>query len=328
MKFVVDFHIHSPYSRATSSKLIPENLDYWAKIKGIDVMGTGDCLHPQWLKELKTKLEPGKNGLFKLKKEFLIPGLSHQTESISFLLTTEISTIYKKLGRVRKVHQVLVFPSFEVAENFAAVLGKIGNLVSDGRPILGLDSKHLLEMLLEASPDAYFIPAHIWTPWFSLFGANSGFDSIKDCFEDLTSHIFALETGLSSDPAMNRLVSELDNFRLVSNSDAHSLENIGREANLFETDLTYEGILNALKLDQGFLGTIEFFPEEGKYHYDGHRNCNVVFNPLESIEHENLCPVCLKPVTKGVMHRVAELADRAEQEINYGKQSYQTITPL
>ncbi|MFA5879461.1 MAG: endonuclease Q family protein [Candidatus Margulisiibacteriota bacterium] len=328
MKFIADFHIHSPYSRATSSKLVPENLDYWAKIKGINVMGTGDCLHPKWLQELKTKLELADNGLFKLKKEFIVHGIRTLQAPTSFILTTEISTIYKKLGKVRKVHQLLVFPDFETAENFAAILSKIGNLVSDGRPILGLDSKILLEMLLENCPGAYFIPAHIWTPWFSLFGANSGFDSIKDCFGDLTPYIFALETGLSSDPAMNRLVSQLDDFRLVSNSDAHSLENLGREANVFDTELSFAGIFNALKYDKGFKGTIEFFPQEGKYHYDGHRDCSVVFNPLESLEHDDLCPVCHKPVTKGVMHRVAELADKSENEINYGNQSFTTITPL
>jgi uncharacterized protein (TIGR00375 family) len=242
------------------------------------------------------------------------------------LLSTEISTIYKKNNKVRKVHQVITFPSFEALERLRQPLIKIGNLASDGRPILGLDSKHLLEMTLEADPANLFIPAHIWTPWFSVLGSKSGFDSIHECFDDLTSHIFAVETGLSSDPPMNRICSFLDQFRLVSNSDAHSPSNLGREANLFDTELDYYSIYNSLKNDQGFLGTIEFFAQEGKYHYDGHRKCDICWNPLETIQHQEICPKCQKPVTKGVMYRVAELADR--NDIQLGQQIFYSITPL
>ncbi|MFC1752546.1 endonuclease Q family protein [Thermoproteota archaeon] len=318
MSFIVDFHIHSHFSRATSKLCTPEHLEYWAKIKGIHVLGTGDCIHPGWLKELKDKLEPARNGLFRLKPEWrlkqysdLVGGqLFNSNVSPLFMLTTEISSIYKKNDCVRKVHNICVFPDFESVDKLQAKLDKIGNIKSDGRPILGLDSKILLEMVLETSELAYLIPAHIWTPWFSVLGSKSGFDTIDDCFEELTPYIFALETGLSSDPPMNRACSFLDKFRLVSNSDAHSPEKLGREANIFNTELSYKGILNALKEDEGFLGTIEFFPQEGKYHYDGHRKCGVCLNPYETITHKGLCPTCGKPVTKGVMYRVAELADR------------------
>lgn len=330
MKFIADFHIHSHFSRATSKDLTPEQLDHWAKIKGIQVVGTGDCLHPGWLSELHQKLESSENGLYRLKKEFqTIPSIPIlQSKPVYFILSTEISTIYKKNGKVRKVHQVIVFPNFESAESLQAALSKIGNLTSDGRPILGLDSKILLNMMLELSPGAFMIPAHIWTPWFSVLGSQSGFDSISECFEELTPHIFAVETGLSSDPPMNRICSFLDSFRLVSNSDAHSPGNLGREANLFNAPLSYDGIYHALKDDNGFLGTIEFFAEEGKYHFDGHRKCNICWNPLETISHNGICPVCGKPITKGVMYRVAELADRSSEDIQFGNQSFYSITPL
>ncbi len=328
MKFVADLHIHSPYSRATSSKLTPENLDYYAKIKGIDLLATGDALHPKWLEILKEKLTPLGNGLFEVKKEYKLP-IDHKLDKpVYFVLNTEISTIYKKQDKVRKIHQLIFFPDFVSLEKTRSILEKIGNLNSDGRPILGLDSKKLLEISLESNQKNLFIPAHIWTPWFSLFGANSGFDALTNCFEDLSTHIFALETGLSSDPAMNRICSFLDNYRLISNSDAHSPNNLAREANIFNCDLSYDGIFNALKYDNGFLGTIEFFPQEGKYHNDGHRNCQIEFTPLDTIRNNYLCPVCGKPVTRGVMHRVAELADRAESTIDYKNQTYSTITPL
>ena len=333
MKFIVDFHIHSHYSRATSKKLTPEHLDHYAKIKGINVIGTGDCIHPGWFSELKEKLELAENGLYKLKKEFQIPFTQNQYAKISqqevyFLLTTEISSIYKKNNQVRKVHNVCVFPDFEAVSKMQDKLEKIGNIRSDGRPILGLDAKILLEMLLEVDSDAYLIPAHIWTPWFAVLGSKSGFNSIEECFDDLTPYIFAVETGLSSDPPMNRVCSFLDKFRLVSNSDAHSLDKLGREANLFDTALSYNSILASLKYDNGFLGTIEFFPQEGKYHYDGHRLCNVVCNPLETVRHQGICPVCHKPLTKGVMYRVAELADRKVEDIPEFNQQHYSITPL
>ncbi|HAR64203.1 MAG TPA: DNA helicase UvrD [Candidatus Margulisbacteria bacterium] len=333
MKFIADFHIHSHYSLATSKKLIPEYLDYWAKLKGIQVMGTGDCVHPGWLRELKEKLATDGNGLYQLKKEYQLspantPDCITMPGTVHFLPTTEISNIYKKNGKVRKVHNLCVFPDFASVEKFQVRLEKIGNIRSDGRPILGLDSRDLLEILLESSSNAFLIPAHIWTPWFSVLGSKSGFDTIEECYGDLTPHIFALETGLSSDPAMNWTCSFLDTFRLVSNSDAHSPEKLGREANIFDTELSYQAIYDALKYNRGFLGTIEFFPQEGKYHYDGHRNCNICWDPLETIKHADLCPVCLKPVTKGVLYRVAELADRNDITTAPCKKDFYSITSL
>jgi DNA helicase II / ATP-dependent DNA helicase PcrA len=330
-KFIADFHIHSHYSLATSKNLIPEHLDTWARIKGIDVIGTGDCIHPGWLKELKEKLEPAENGLFRLKKEYFfdkdkITG-KHIPKDIFFILTGEISNIYKKGGKVRKVHNLCVFPDFEAVEYVQRSL-KGFNIESDGRPILGLDSKFLLEIVLQSSEKSFLVPAHIWTPWFSVLGSKSGFDSVKECYDDLTANIFAVETGLSSDPAMNRVCSFLDGFKLISNSDAHSPEKLGREANLFNAELSYNGIYNALKGDSGFEGTIEFFPQEGKYHYDGHRKCNICYDPLETLKNNGICPVCLKPLTIGVMYRVAELADR-DVKIHFdNKKDFFSITSL
>jgi len=333
MKFIADFHIHSRFSRATSKNLVPEEIDYWAGLKGIDVVGTGDCTHPGWLAELEEKLETAEGELYRLKKNYRIknrlqPKGRHSSGKTRFLLTGEVSSIYKKGGKVRKVHNICIFPDFEAARKFQRRLARIGNIESDGRPTLGLDSKDLLEMVLRSSPDSHLIPAHIWTPWFSILGSKSGFDSVHDCFEELTPHIFALETGLSSDPPMNRLCSFLDRFRLVSNSDAHSPEKLGREANLFDTKPTYKAIFDALKSGDGFLGTIEFFPQQGKYHYDGHRKCNVCWSPQETLEHHGICPNCGKPVTKGVMHRVTELADRSGIGTQINKEPFYSITPL
>lgn len=329
MRFIADFHIHSHFSIATSKKLMPEYLDYWAKIKGIQVVGVGDCVHPGWWDELQEKLEPAGNGLYRLKKEYglaapLPKGVEGQ--DVYFLLTTEISGIYKKHGKVRKVHSVCVFPDLDVVSRMQSKLEKIGNIRSDGRPILGLDAKDLLEMVLESNSHSYLIPAHIWTPWFSVLGAKSGYDSIEECFEELTPHIFALETGLSSDPPMNRLCSFLDRFRLVSNSDAHSPEKLGREANIFDTDLSYQGILDSLKYDHGFEGTIEFFPQEGKYHCAGHRKCQVCLSLEDVRTHGVICSVCGKPLTAGVCDRVAELADRITPIET--KQKFYSITAL
>jgi len=316
MKFIADFHIHSHYSRATSQDLTFEHLHKWAQLKGVQVVGTGDLTHPGWLKEMREKLEPAESGLFRLKDEFaramqpdVFPACR---QPVRFILSGEISTIYKKLDQVRKVHHVVFAPSFDVVEKMQARLEKIGNIRSDGRPILGLDSKLLLETLLEIDPQAYLIPAHVWTPWFSLFGSKSGFDAIEECFEDLTPHIFALETGLSSDPAMNWRLSALDRFALVSNSDAHSPQKLAREANLFDVELSYDAIFEALKRPnhQGFSGTIEFFPEEGKYHLDGHRKCDLAWEPETTLLHKGICPTCGKKVTVGVLHRVNALADR------------------
>ncbi|OHD64795.1 MAG: hypothetical protein A2176_10750 [Spirochaetes bacterium RBG_13_51_14] len=332
MKFTADFHIHSHFSVATSKNLVPEHLEYWARLKGIDVVGTGDCVHPGWLDELKEKLELAPNGLFRLKDVYRLDEsrrLSgrNMPRDIFFILTGEISNIYKKNGRVRKVHNLCVFPNFTAVEGVQRRLDRMGNIRSDGRPILGLDSKILLEMVLESSDRSFLIPCHIWTPWFSVLGSKSGFDSIEECYDDLTRHIFALETGLSSDPPMNRACGFLDRFNLVSNSDAHSPEKLGREANLFDAELSYDGMFRALSEREGFPGTIEFFPQEGKYHYDGHRKCGVRWDPLETERHGGICPQCGKPVTKGVMYRVAELADRPGQGVP-ATEGFSSITQL
>jgi len=301
--FVADFHIHSKYSRATSKDMDLEALNKWAKIKGIKVLGTGDFTHPEWLKNLKEKLEPAEPGLFKLRK---------LESEVRFILTAEISCIYSKNNKVRKVHIIVFSPSFEICEKINTQLGWIGNLKSDGRPILGLDVKELAKIVLNSSQDCFIVPAHIWTPWFSIFGSKSGFDSLEECFEDYTKYIYAGETGLSSNPAMNWRVSNLDKIALISNSDAHSPAKIGREANVFDAEINYFKIIEAIKAKDPnkFLYTIEFFPEEGKYHYDGHRVCDVSLSPQESRKYNGLCPVCGKPLTLGVLNRVEELADR------------------
>jgi uncharacterized protein (TIGR00375 family) len=312
MRFIADLHVHSHYSRATSKDMCPEGIWKWAQLKGIRVIGTGDFTHPGWLKELQHKLDPLGNGLFELKKEFRtgdVP-VSCRTE-VSFILSTEISCIYSKNGKTRKVHAIVLAPDFADAARLNLALAGIGNLNADGRPILGLDAKELLRMTLKASPGGMLIPAHAWTPHFSVFGAASGFDSLEECFEDLTPHIHAIETGLSSDPLMNWRLSALDGITLVSNSDAHSAAKIGREANILDTDISYPALMDAIRTRKGFTGTIEFFPEEGKYHYDGHRDCGVSLAPQETVHYDYLCPVCGRKVTVGVMHRVEKLADRA-----------------
>ncbi|MFH0754090.1 MAG: endonuclease Q family protein [Candidatus Omnitrophota bacterium] len=297
MKFIADLHIHSRYSRATSKDLTPENLWRWGQYKGIQVIGTGDCIHPLWLDDLESKLESAEDGFFRLTPQIadkLVPEIPANCQGdVRFVLSTEISSIYKKNGKVRKVHSVIIFSSLPSASAMQKRLGAIGNIRSDGRPILGLDAKDLLGMALECDPKVLFIPAHIWTPWFSVLGEKSGFDSIEECFEDLTKHVFAVETGLSSDPLMNWRLKQLDDFILVSNSDAHSASKLGREANMFDTDFSYDGMYRAFadKKDQGFKGTIEFFPEEGKYHYDGHRDCKTRLHPKETLKYGGLCPV-------------------------------------
>ena len=316
MDYMADLHIHSPYSRATSPESTLPGLAGWARVKGIQVIGTGDFTHPGWFRCLKEQLEPAEPGLFRLKDEAAIvsplAGVMPAPGPMRFLLSAEISSIYKRHGIVRKVHNLLYVPDFASAERLNAKLAGIGNIESDGRPILGLDSRDLLEILLEQVPEGFLVPAHIWTPWFSLFGSRSGFDRIEECFGDLTPHVFALETGLSSDPDMNRLISGLDRFSLISNSDCHSPSKLGREANLFSTDLDYFSLRDALRGNRRdtFRGTVEFFPEEGKYHADGHRACKVCLDPPETRRLGLLCPVCGKPLTVGVCHRVMELADR------------------
>lgn len=318
MDYIADLHIHSPYSRATSPQSTLAGLAGWARVKGVQVLGTGDFTHPGWFSCLKEELEPAEPGLFKLKNEAaIVSPLAEVTPSaapVRFLLSAEISSIYKSHGVVRKVHNLLYVPDFDSAERLNARLGSIGNITSDGRPILGLDSHDLLEIMLELAPEGFLVPAHIWTPWFSLFGSRSGFDRIEECFGDLTPHVFALETGLSSDPDMNRLISGLDRFSLISNSDCHSPSKLGREANLFSTGLDFFSLRDAIRHGRRdtFRGTVEFFPEEGKYHADGHRACRVCLEPAETRRLGLRCPVCGKPLTVGVLHRVLELADREQ----------------
>jgi len=333
MKFIADFHIHSKYSRATSRDMNLENLDKWAEIKGIKVLGTGDFTHPEWLKNLKENLEPAESGLFKLapyRTEGSGSGLKNSGSETRFILTSEISCIYSKKNQVRKIHIIIFAPSFEAVEKINGHLSLIGNLKSDGRPILGLDAKELLKIALDASPDCLVVPAHAWTPWFSIFGSKSGFDSIEECFEEYSKYIFAIETGLSSDPSMNWRLSSLDKISLISNSDAHSPRKIGREANVFDTEISYNSITDAIKEKdpKKFLFTIEFFPEEGKYHFDGHRLCGVSFEPKETKKYNEICPACGRPLTVGVLNRVEELADREEGKIPRGAIPFKNLIPL
>lgn len=336
MQFVADFHIHSKYSRATSKDMDVEHLDKWAKIKGIKVLGTGDFTHPVYFKELKAALEPAEPGLFKLKKaavkrtKKLLGDFQLPENDTRFILTAEISCIYSKKNRTRKIHVLIFAPSFEVVEKINARLGWIGNIQSDGRPILGLDAKELAKIVLGISKDCMIIPAHAWTPWFSVFGSASGFDSLEECFDEYTKHIYAIETGLSSDPAMNWRLSQLDRITLISNSDSHSPSRIGREANVFDTKVDYHSIMNVLKKKDGkkFLYTVEFFPEEGKYHADGHRKCNVAFTPEETHKNKGICPVCGKPLTIGVLYRVMQLADRPEGYKPENAIPYKSLVPL
>ncbi len=321
MTFYADLHVHSRFSRATSRNLDLEHLAVWARKKGIGVVGTGDFTHPAWRAELKEQLVPAEPGLFRLRADLeraverqLPPACAGGLAAVRFMLSVEISTIYKKGDKTRKIHHLVYCPDFDSADRLVAALSRIGNLHSDGRPILGLDSRHLLEMTLESGPGSYLVPAHVWTPWFAALGSKSGFDAVDDCYGDLAPHIFAVETGLSSDPPMNWRVSSLDRFRLMSNSDAHSPEKLGREVCVFHTEMDYFALRRALETGEGYGGTLEFFPEEGKYHLDGHRNCNVRLEPDETRGLDGRCPACGKPLTVGVMHRVEDLADRAHDE--------------
>ncbi|SFE59099.1 endonuclease Q family protein [Thermophagus xiamenensis] len=285
MFFIADLHVHSRFSRATSKNLNLEALYQWARIKGINVVGTGDFTHPQWFKEIQEKLEPDGSGFFKMKnppREPGLPGAKVSDTTVRFCLSSEISSIYKYGDKVRKNHNLIFAPDLETVSEINARLSQIGNLTADGRPILGLPSRDLLEIITECSERSYLIPAHVWTPWFSTLGSKGGYDSVDECFRDLSHLIFALETGLSSDPAMNWHWSALDRFALISNSDAHSAQKLGREATLFDTEMSYDAMFHALKSRDGFLGTYEFFPQEGKYHLDGHRKCGVSLNPSQT----------------------------------------------
>ncbi len=330
MRLVADLHVHSRFSRATSRGADLAGYFRWAQIKGIDVVATGDFTHPAWLAELSSQLEE-KDGLYALKsppRESGLEDVSPAGRPVRFMPVTEISSIYRKHGQVRKVHSLIGVRTLEEARRIGVKLAGIGNLASDGRPILGLDPKDLLAIVLETSPDGFLIPAHIWTPWFSLFGSKSGFDRIEDCFEELTPHIFALETGLSSDPPMNWRWSALDRYRLVSNSDAHSPPNLGREANLLEAEPSWTGVTGALRTGNGFLGTLEFYPEEGKYHLDGHRKCAVCLDPEQTAASRGDCPVCGKPLTIGVLNRVLSLADRRAARQPRPTEGFRHIIPL
>jgi len=322
MKLIADLHLHSKYSRATSKEMNLEVMSLWSKFKGIDILGTGDFTHPLWFGELEQKLEEQEKGFFKLKSG---------KENVYFLLTSEISCIYSKGGRLRKIHLVLIAPSLEVVRKINNTLAGRGNLFSDGRPILGMDAKELCKIVLDISSEVIIVPAHVWTPWFSLFGANSGFDSVEECFEEITPNIFAIETGLSSDPQMNWRLFELDKMAIISNSDAHSPSKLGREATVFDIEPNFDSLRAALKNPKEgneILYTIEFYPEEGKYHYTGHRNCNVIQSPEETIKNGATCPNCGKKLTVGVMHRVQELANRPEDYKDTKRPPFKSLVPF
>lgn len=317
MEFVADFHIHSKYSRATSKSMDVGNISEWAKLKGITLMGTGDFTHHLWLEELKANLTDMGNGLFK-----------HQ--NIYYILSAEISSIYSKKGKTYRIHNVIISPSFKTTDKINNALSKHGNLASDGRPILGLDASELARIIFDIDENCMIIPGHVWTPWFGLFGSMSGFDKIEDCFEEQTDKIFALETGLSSDPAMNWQLSCLDRFSLISNSDSHSPSRIGREANVFDCDLDYTTIREVLKKKdkKRFLYTVEFFPQEGKYHFDGHRSCGIRFSPSQTKDNNGKCPKCNRAVTVGVMSRVEQLADRPLGFVPKNAIPFKSLIPL
>lgn len=332
--YFADLHIHSAYSRATSKQCNLEGFYILAQCKGIQVVATGDVTHPAWFAELQQKLEPAGEGLYQLRPELSRP-LDAQVPAacrapVYFLLSGEVSNIYKRAGATRKNHSLVLFPHFEAVAHFNQRLGAIGNIEADGRPILGLDVRDLLELVLESDDHACLIPAHIWTPWFSMLGSKSGFDSLQECFGDLAPHIFCVETGLSSDPPMNWRVGFLDGLALSSNSDLHSPAKLGRNANLFYGQPSYYQIVTGLRQRDPYIcgGTIDMFPEDGKYHYDGHRQCGICLHPEESLQHANLCPVCGKPLTLGVLHRVVALASRGPELPPRERLPHQYIIPL
>jgi uncharacterized protein (TIGR00375 family) len=339
MEFIADFHIHSKYSRATSPKTDLENLNKFAQIKGIDILATGDFTHPEWFKNLKEKLEPAEKGLYRIRR----PSSAHRglrRGEAKFILTSEISCIYSKGGKVRKIHIVVIAPSLEIVEKINTKLDKIGNLHADGRPILGLDAKELAKIVLDISEDCLIIPAHIMTPWFGLFGSKSGFDSVEECFEDYSKYIYALETGLSADPSTLWQIPDVRNRTLISNSDAHSPAKLGREANVFEgKKINYQEIINALKNNEisgapssphslKLSYTIEFYPQEGKYHFDGHRECDICLSPQESKKYNNVCPQCGKPLTIGVANRAQELSDKPQNFKPKNAIPFKSLVPL
>ena len=312
MAYIADLHIHSRFSRACSQKLNVPNLATWGKLKGINVLGTSDFLHPVWFAELKNQLKEDGSGFLRPKNDQSLAG----TET-KFVLSVEVASIYSHKGKGRRIHNVVMLPDFASAERFQKeLLSRHAKLGSDGRPIVGIPSKDMLSLVLQISDKAIFMPAHVWTPWFGIFGSESGYDSLEECFEDLTEYIYAIETGLSSDPAMNWRIKELDNRSIISCSDAHSLPNLGREATVFDESLEqgYQGLFEAIK-NQKIAGTIEFYPEEGKYHYTGHRNCNIKYSPEETKTKGTICPKCGRGLTVGVMERVEKLALRSNEEL-------------
>lgn len=329
--FFADLHIHSHYSIATSRDMTPEALVRWAQLKGVTVAGTGDAIHPGWFRELGRKLDFAGNGLFVLREELRnsTPVPSSCASDVYFMMSTEISCIYSKGGRTRKVHCIVLFNDMEGPFRLQKRLARVGNIASDGRPILGIDAERLLKTVIDECPDALFIPAHIWTPHFSVLGSASGFDSLEECFEESTGYIPAVETGLSSDPPMNWRVSSLDRLTLLSNSDAHSPEKLGREANIFDTEISFNAMAHAIRTRTGFAGTLEFFPEEGKYHYDGHRPCKVRMSPEETVGRGgDRCPACGKKMTLGVLGRVLKLADRGRGETPRNAKPYHSLISL
>ncbi len=314
MTLIADLHIHSKYSNSTSPQMELPTLAHWAKRKGINLLGTGDCTHPDWLDTLSSELHERNDGIYSY-------------DGVSFMLTGEVSLVWKHDGKGRRIHLVLLTPSLDDAVRIHEALSPRGNLVYDGRPMLGLSAQDFCEIVWEGSPDTLLIPAHVWTPWYAVFGAKSGFDSLDECFGEFADRICAIETGLSSDPPMNRRVSALDHLRLISCSDAHSPAKLAREATLFDVnDASFETISRALKTGEGYAGTFEFYPQEGKYHYDGHRACGISWAPGESMAADNVCPVCGKTLTIGVLHRVMDLADRVEPEL--GDVPFRSLIPL
>jgi len=338
MKFIADFHIHSKYSHATSKFMDLVSLSTWGQLKGIGVMGTGDFTHPLWQQELKTQLQEVEPGLFELKSEYqkLVESKVYESCKVNalsphrFMLSAEVSTVFKRNGRCYRTHSIILAPSFQAVDSITKELEKIGNIKSDGRPILGCDVVDIVKIVLNASEKCMIIPAHIWTPWYGLLGSKSGFNSVHEAFGDLTQHIYAVEKGLSSNFLMNAQLSELDRFAILCNSDAHSLQNLGREANLLSTDLSYDGITNALRKNDKneLLAGIEFFPERGKYYGDGHRACGVYLTPEQMVACKGICPVCHKPVTVGVLNRVNQLADRTVQQAQEFVKKRYRVVPL
>lgn len=316
MEYISELHVHSKYAGACSDKLTLDNIDATSSQKGINLIGTGDFTHPEWFKEIKSRLEPQGNGLFRVKGS---------STKVNFILSAEVCTISSKIGdgkagmfdrsgNVAKIHHGILAPDLETIQQINDTLARHGKLALDGRPQLSMQASELVEALMGIDKRIFVFPAHAWTPWFGVFGSMGGFDSIEDAYQDQAKHIYALETGLSSDPAMNWRISKLDKYTLISGGDAHSLPKLGREATILEIDenkLSYDSAIDALK-NKKVKMTVEFYPEEGKYHYDGHRNCNISMSPSESRRFNGRCPVCGKKITIGVLHRVEELADRPE----------------